>query len=96
MTSIGYVGYMVGSIVLGQFSDYYNTRALFGMTIGFNCVIYLFAYFYKGTSVAYWYILIIISQTLLGGPQALIGGPLSQDIVSAFKFILFKLTGKRI
>jgi sugar phosphate permease len=68
MTSIGYVGYMVGSIVLGQLSDYYNTRALFSMIIGINGFIYLFAYFYKGTSVMYWYILIIVSQTLLGGP----------------------------
>ena len=59
---------MGGMLAMGYFSDKYHSRAVFAMFLGINGVLYLIAYFFSPTSLTFWYVVIICSMFLLGGP----------------------------
>ena len=74
---MGYIGYTIGMIILGWLSDKTNTRAfLMPFVITILGFMYFFIYFYNSHSVAFWYVAIVGSMTLLGGPQVIVSGPL--------------------
>jgi len=48
ITSVAFVGYMAGMVVIGFLSDAFNVRAVFGMLYIFLGPMYLFGYWYTG------------------------------------------------
>lgn len=77
IVSLGYIGYSVGMIILGWLSDKTGTRALMiPFVLLVTSFMYIFIYFYESQSVAFWYIAVIGSMTLLSGPQVIVAGPL--------------------